>query len=128
METSIFLAKLIGPVFLVMGVAVMINPQRIRRMGGEFINSEALIFLSGVITLPVGLAIVNLHNVWVAGWPVLITIFGWLAIVAGVLRVIASAEIKSIGRAMLDKTSYFAFFGAGLAVLGAFLSYLGYLG
>ena len=126
MGTSIFLAKLIGPVFLVMGIAVLINPKRIRRIGLEFVDSEALIFLSGLLTLTTGVAIVNTHNVWVAAWPVVITFFGWLAIAAGILRIVASTEIKTIGRAMLNKTAYFAVPGAFMAALGAYLSYWGY--
>jgi hypothetical protein len=127
METSFFLAKLIGPVFLVMGLAVLVQPRRTRQLGREFVDSEALIFLSGLITLPVGLAIVIVHNVWVVGWPVIITIIGWLAVLAGVARMLAFDRIRSIGRAMIDRTSLFAVPGAIMTALGAYLAYLGYL-
>jgi len=127
METSVFLAKLIGPVFLVAGLAVLISPQRTRQLGREFVGSEALIFLSGIITLPVGLAIVIVHNVWVAGWPVIITIIGWLAVIAGIARMLAFGGIRLIGQAMVDKTSLFAIPGGIMALLGAYLAYQGYL-
>jgi hypothetical protein len=127
METSIFLAKLIGPMFLVMGLAVLINPEGTRRMGREFIDSDALIFLSGVITLPVGLAIVITHNVWVAGWPVIITIFGWLAVLAGIARMTLHGVIRSIGEAMIDRKTLFAIPAAIMILLGGYLSYQGYL-
>jgi len=126
METSVFLAKLIGPVFLVAGLSVLINPQRTRQLGREFIDSEALIFLSGIITLPAGLAIVIVHNVW-AGWPAIVTIIGWLAVLAGIARMLAFDGIRSIGRAMLDRTSLFAVPGGIMALLGAYLAYQGYL-
>ena len=126
LETSIFLARLIGPVFLVMGLAILINPKRIRQVGLEFVDSEALILLSGLMTLTVGVAIVNVHNIWVAAWPVIITLFGWIAILAGTLRIAASAEMKAIGRAMLEKTVFFAVPGAIMAALGAYLSFQGY--
>jgi hypothetical protein len=128
METSYFLAKLIGPVFLVAGLAVLIRPQRTRQLGREFVDSEALIFLSGMITLPVGLAIVIVHNVCVAGWPVIITIVGWLLVLAGIARMLAFDGVRSIGRKMIEKTSLFAVPGAIMAALGAYLSYQGYLG
>ena len=82
METSVLLATLVGPMMLVLGLFVTFNPARIRRIGREFLDSEALIFLSGVITLPVGLAIVVTHNVWAADWRGLITLIGWIAIFA----------------------------------------------
>jgi hypothetical protein len=127
MEVSFFLAKLIGPVFFVMGVAVLVNPRRTRQLGREFVDSEALIFLSGVITLPVGLAIVIVHNVWVIGWPVIITVIGWLAMLAGVARMLAFDRIRSIGRAMIERTSLFGVSGIVMAALRAYLAYVGYL-
>ena len=44
----------------------------------EFLNSHALIYLAGIITLTAGLAIVLTHNVWAADWRILITVLGWL--------------------------------------------------
>ena len=125
MQTSIFLAKLIGPVLAVMGLAVVVHPDRVRQMAHEFLESEALIFVSGVITLPVGLAIVNTHNVWEAGWPVIITVFGWLAIFAGIARIVFPDAMKSVGRAMIEKTAFFMVPGSLMIALGAYL-YQGY--
>jgi len=127
METSIFLAKLIGPMMLIAGLFVALNPARIKRIGREFLDSEALIFLSGVLTLPVGLAIVVTHNVWQADWRVVITIFGWIAIVAGIARLAFPDAIKKVGEVMLDKTSMTALPGALMVILGGYLSYHGYL-
>ena len=48
MATSIFLAKLIGPVALALGVALLVNGAAFRAMADEFLASRALIFLSGI--------------------------------------------------------------------------------
>ena len=127
METSILLAKLVGPMMLVMGLFVTFNPARIRRIGREFLDSEALIFLSGVITLPVGLAIVVTHNVWAADWRALITLIGWIAVFAGTARMTLPAAMKRIGEAMLEKTFMTTAPGALMAIIGGYLSYHGYL-
>lgn len=127
MDTSILLAKLMGPMLLIMGLFVVINPERMRRIGREFLDSEALIFLSGVITLPVGLAIVATHNIWVADWRVVITAFGWIAIGAGIARITLPAAMKSVGKAMLEKPVITTLPGVLMAVLGGYLAYQGYL-
>ncbi len=127
MQTSIFIAKLLGPIFVVMGLAGIINYDRFRKLALEFIESEALILLSGIITLPVGLAIVNTHNVWVMNWPVIITLFGWIAIGAGIIRIVLPGPLKPIGRAMVENKTYFVFSGGLTALLGAYLSYQAYL-
>ncbi|MBU2531710.1 MAG: hypothetical protein KKB37_03140, partial [Alphaproteobacteria bacterium] len=64
METSVFLARLIGPVALLIGVVVISDPIRVRSMAREILQGEALIFISGLLTLTAGLALVNTHNVW----------------------------------------------------------------
>ena len=66
MQTSLFLARLIGPVMLAIGLAVFANQRGFRDMAEEFIASRALIFLSGFLLMPAGLAIVLTHNVWTA--------------------------------------------------------------
>ena len=74
MQTSIYLAKLIGPVMIVIGLAVLLNQEDFRKLSGEFLNSRALLFLSGLVVLPAGIAILIVHNVWRLDWRVLITI------------------------------------------------------
>jgi len=128
MQTSIFLAKLIGPVTLLMGLVVLLNPTRIRTMAREILQGEAFIFLSGIITLPIGLALVNTHNVWTSDWRVLITLFGWGAVAAGVARLAFGGQLKTVGAAMIDNQAALAVPGIFMALLGASLSYVAYLG
>src|ERR1700732_1692541 len=88
MQTSLFLAKLIGPVMLVIGLAVFANQRGFRDMAEEFMASRALMFLSGLLIMSLGVAIVLTHNVWIANWPVMITLFGWLCAIGGALRLV----------------------------------------
>jgi len=128
METSILLAKLVGPMMLVMGLFVTLRPERMRRIGREFLDSDALIFVSGVITLPVGLAIVVTHNVWAADWRGLITLIGWIFVVAGLARIALPDALKEFGEVMLEKPIMIAAPGALMAIIGGYLSWRGYLG
>ncbi len=88
MATSIFLAKLIGPVLLVVGIGLFVNAKTYRKLADEFLRSPALIYLSGVLLMTAGLALVLTHNVWRADWPLLITILGWLGVIGGAVRII----------------------------------------
>ena len=128
METSIFLAKLMGPMLLLMGLFAAMHPERMRKIGREFLDSEALIFISGIITLPVGLAIVINHNVWEMDWRIWITVFGWLAIIAGAARILLPDVMKSIGSVMLEKTPLLIVPGLLMAALGGYLMFYGYVG
>ena len=127
MDTSIFLEKLVGPMMLAMGLFVAFNPQRIRRVGREFIDSEALMFMSGIIALAAGLAIVITHNVWEANWRTLITLTGWIAVFAGIARMFLPIGMKTLGDTMLEKTFMTAVPGALTAIVGGYLTYQGFL-
>src|SRR6202047_4220851 len=120
MSTSVFLARLIGPVMLVIGLAVLTNQSAFRAMAEEFLASRALIFLSGLLIMPVGLAIVLTHNIWAADGRVMITLFGWLNLIGGAMRLFAPAYVIEGGRAML-KRRYFIPAAAGIWVVAGLL-------
>ncbi|MEX0841134.1 MAG: hypothetical protein WD039_02465 [Xanthobacteraceae bacterium] len=126
MRTSVFLAKLIGPLLAAIGVGMLVNAGLYQRMAAEFLQSYALIYVSGLLALVAGLAIVNSHNVWAADWRIVITILGWLATIGGVCRIVAPQLVTAIGVAIFPHGA--ALMAAGIAVLaiGGFLSFKGY--
>jgi hypothetical protein len=79
MDTSLFLARLFGPLLVVLAIGLLTRQDAWRAMANDFVASRPLLFLSAFLTLLGGLAVVNTHNVWAGGWPVIITILGWLA-------------------------------------------------
>src|SRR5713101_2235881 len=96
MQTSVFLAKLIGPVFLAVGIGLLMNAVVYRKLAEEFLGSAALIYLSGLLTMTAGMALILNHNVWAADWPIVITILGWLAAIGGAARIIAPQGTQKI--------------------------------
>ena len=127
MDTSLFLAKLIGPTLLAISAAMLVNQDNMRDMATDFLEHRGLIFLAGILTLLGGLAIVLTHNVWEWRWPVIITIFGWLSVIGGVFRIVFPDSVKSIGTAMLEKSGLMTGGAVGQALLGAWFCYVGYM-
>ncbi len=127
MDTSIFLARLIGPMMLAVGAGLLIDQRAFKEMAAEFLASRTLLFLSGFLTLLGGLAIVNTHNVWELGWPVIITIIGWLAVIGGTVRIVWPSVAKSVGNRMLERAEAITAAGGFNLLLGVFLCYMGYL-
>jgi hypothetical protein len=126
MQTSIFLAKLIGPVMALVGISVIVNELAFRKMAQEFVRSPALVFLSGMILMPAGLAVVLNHNVWVLDWRIVVTLLGWLAAISGAIRVFAPDRATKIGRKYLNRKDYITAAAAFWLVVGAVLCYFGY--
>ena len=127
MQTSIYIAKLMGPVIAVAGLGFMLNRSALVGMARDFLNSQGLIVASGFLALTMGLAVVNAHNIWVADWPVIITVIGWLAIVGGIVRVMMPDAARSIGHGMLSLERFMTIEAVLLTGLGAWLCYVGYL-
>jgi hypothetical protein len=127
MSTSVFIARLIGPVMLVIGLAVFANQRAFRDMAEEFLASRALLFLSGLLIMPVGLAIVLTHNIWAVDGRVMIALFGWLNVIGGALRLFAPAYVMQTGRAMLKRPQFIPVTAAIWVVAGSLFCLFGFL-
>jgi hypothetical protein len=125
--TSIFLAKLVGPLALALGLGMLFNREAGRAVLVEFARNPAVLFLAGMVSFPAGLAIVLTHNVWVADWPVLITIMGWLTTISGASRLIAPAGTIRFGRRAYERPSGVVSGGIFWAAYGAILCFFGYI-
>ena len=126
METSILIAKLMGPVIMVMAIALLRDADGMRKMGREFINNRPLVFVAGVFTLLGGLAVVIHHNIWVANWPVLITIVGWAMVFGGIVRVALPELVKCWGEKMIGPKQGIMIVGLVWLLLGLCLSFAGF--
>ena len=126
MATSRYLAKLIGPLLLAVGVGMLVNAPLYRVMGAQFLHSVPLIYLSGLLALPVGIAIVLAHNVWEASWRVLITVFGWLAVIGGAVRIVVPQFVQHVGGAIMHLAALPFIGGLVVLVLGGVLAWFGY--
>jgi hypothetical protein len=92
----------------------------------EFIGSRALVFVTGVLALLAGVAVVNAHNHWVPDWRVIVTILGWLLIVRGVMNLVFPATVQTLGDRMIASHAGVLAGAAVTIVLGAILSIMGY--
>jgi hypothetical protein len=126
MSNSVFIARLIGPVMLVIGLAVFANQRAFRELAEEFLASRALTFLSGLIIMPAGLAIVLTHNIWAVDGRVMITMFGWANLIGGAIRLAAPAYVMQTGRAMLKRPYFIPIAAAVWVVAGALFCLFGF--
>jgi hypothetical protein len=127
MQTSIFLAKLIGPILLVAGIAMLVNRKEFDALAQEFLRGRALLVLFGFIDLAVGLAILLTHNVWIADWRLIITLLGWLLFVRGLVRIFLPDQVKAFATKFLRNANAMTTSLAVTAALGLVLSYFGYV-
>jgi hypothetical protein len=127
MQTSIFLARLLGPLLLLTGAGIVLNPKSFRTIAGEVVRSVTLVYLFGFMDLAAGLAIVLTHNVWAASWRVLITLIGWLLLIRGAVRIVAPEIVMGYAAKVIRNKQVIPAAGAVVGVLGLVLCYFGYV-
>jgi uncharacterized membrane protein YhaH (DUF805 family) len=85
-------------------------------------QTPPVVYLSGALLVVAGLSIVRVHNRWVSGWPVLVTLIGWFAILLGLGRMFAAGHHQQVA----EKTTVLLVLEiVGLAV-GIFLTLKAY--
>ena len=92
METSLFLAKVLGPYLIIVSIAGLVNQKLLGKTMKMFAKHVPILFISGAMALIIGLLMVASHNIWTKDWRVIITVFGWLAVLKGVLYLILPAD------------------------------------
>jgi len=96
METSVFLAKLLGLYSLIVAGGVLLNQKTYKRVLDDLLKNSAFIYLAGIFALFFGLLIVLFHNVWVLGWPVIVTVMGWLGLIKGIWIIVFPESLAKV--------------------------------
>ena len=97
---AILIARLIGPLFAALGLGLLLNATFYAAAVGEGVHSPVLIAIAGMATLVAGLAILNAYRAWTADWRVLVTVIGWIFIIAGLIRLILPTLAETLAPAV----------------------------
>ena len=126
METSIFLARVIGLVSVISIAAVMIRYKESAVLEEEAMKSPLHIYLSGFVFLILGALLVVSHSVWVFDWRIVITVLGWLVLLKGMGRIFFPDAVK---RMVEKKKENRKFILGEIAVflIGLYLLYYGFI-
>ncbi len=125
MRPAVFIARLIGPAFVAVGLGILANGSFYTSLILEAAHSPTLIYFSGLMSLVPGLAILNVHRSW-SGWPVIITIIGWLMAIGGVIRLVLPASTATLATDLYSKPIAILIAAIVVLVVGAFLTAMGY--
>ena len=126
MQSSVYIARLIGPIFLAVGIGALINGPIYKKLAAQFLDNMALIYVSGILLMTAGMAVLLAHNVWVPEWRVLITLLGWIAAIAGALRIVMPQGTESVGRRILRHPQGLTIAAVIWLAIGAVLCFFGY--
>jgi hypothetical protein len=126
MQASVIVARIVGPVFVVIGIGILANLSLYAAAVADAVRSTTLIFLAGLLCLAAGVAILNAHRAWTADWRVIITLIGWVFVLAGIVRIVFPQLAATLAPAFYSGPIAMAIPGIVVLLLGGFLSFEGY--
>jgi hypothetical protein len=130
MTTSKTIAALLGPTLVATALMVLLNLEAMPALIAEISQTPMVIVLAGYAAFVPGLAIVYFHNRWTAAWPTLITLFGWLSVIIGFLRIVFPTQLAGVmSRAAHAPAMHIVLpaIGAVFLIIGGVLSYKAYV-
>jgi uncharacterized membrane protein len=126
MEISMFIAKIFGLCYLVVGVGLAFNRKLFQKTMKDFCENSALVFLSGLSALVIGVVIILVHNIWVANWTVIITLIGWAAFTKGAWMLIFPNTVCQFIKAYLKNENLLTLHLVIVLIFGGVLTFFGF--
>jgi uncharacterized membrane protein len=116
-------ARILALIYLSAGIAVFCGRITFAKIIEDFKNSQGLTYISGFMTLVLGVILVTYHNIWVKNWTVLITIVAWISLFKGIMLIIFPQSISSFKNIYKNNRLW----GIVMVALGILFSYFGFL-
>ncbi|MGD2170244.1 MAG: hypothetical protein PVI40_08405 [Chlamydiota bacterium] len=126
MGSSIYLAKVIGLYLVFAGVSLLIFKERFKKLFKEALSNGFFINFSGFISFILGLLIVVAHPYWLGDWSVLITLFGWLLLFQGFMRVYFPLHAIAWAKNLTQSKAGLLWVGWVALLVGLYLTYVGF--
>lgn len=126
MDNSILIARFLGPFIMLIGISLLFNIKAFRQIAEGFFKDPALVYVAGMMTFVMGLAIVLFHNIWTADWRVIITLFGWITLIKGVWLVALPGTTSGMTQLFMKNIKFVVIPWSIMLVIGIFLSIKGY--
>ena len=120
---TLFLATVIGWYLVITCLFSLIRSEHVKAVAEEIMAQRGLFFLMAIITLILGLLLVASHNIWVMSWPVVITLFSWMVLISGLIRLLCPESANKIARSFLDNPTGMKVGCILFLLIGLFLLY-----
>lgn len=129
MSLTIFLGQIFGLYLFITSLMMLLKQKFMRKVVSEIVKSASILFLIGIMTLILGIICVIIHNIWIPGWEVIVTIISWLILLKGLFLLFfpkeADQAIKYVyQKHKLDLYKHIKWFNWACLILGAYLIYM----
>ena len=125
METSILIAKILATIYLSFFLGMLISSKHYKEELPKLVDNSAYIMFGGFMAIVFGFLILQYHNYWNANWTVVVTIFGWISLVKGILLIVFP-RMFAMYRTTILRSENQKYILILLLILGGFFGYFGF--
>ncbi len=120
---EVIIARILGIYFVAVSIALIFSPERVKRIHRQMIENEPHLFFAGILAIFFGAWIITVHNIWVLGWPLILTIIGWISLIKGIALIAFPGFPLLFGFIYERSSNVFRILGLIWAVIGGLLIY-----
>ncbi|MBI2810783.1 MAG: hypothetical protein HYX67_08155 [Candidatus Melainabacteria bacterium] len=84
MQNAMMMAAIFGPLLMIKGIWMLFYHGNMVKVCSSMKSTPGLFYVWGVINMIVGLTVINQFSMWTMTLSVLVTLFGWVALLRGV--------------------------------------------
>jgi hypothetical protein len=126
MPNEILLAEVMGPVYLVLGLSVLIYVKQWRHALEKWENNHLDLFTLMLMCGIMGAIVINMYNVWEWDTYLLVTLTGWALFVKSVFFLLMPGSLIKKVLAIKKSTPMLVLGGLLGVVIGGVLTYYSY--
>ncbi|MBL7479203.1 hypothetical protein [Legionella bononiensis] len=119
--TTLFLATVIGWYLVIVSLYSLFQYEQLKANAAEIMGQRGVFFVLAIITLILGLLMVTSHNIWVTGWPVVITVISWMVLISGIIRMFCPDTANKMRQSFMDNPIKMKIAAVVFLLLGLFL-------
>ena len=128
MDSTYFIAQFIGLMLLSVGASLFFQGKVFMKALNDITENRSILFMVGIVLYLGGVAIVLTHNIWNAGFlSTVITLIGWILILRGVASMFMPGQSMTRTVCMFKVEEFSWAYGILVLVIGAYLTYAGFM-
>lgn len=124
-EITTFLAQLWGPVFLILGMSMVLNRSFYVTAYRRLETENLTLIVVSLLTITAGIAQITYHNVWNTLPEIIISVLGWALLIKGAALALFPRVADRWGDSVAN-SKLLHMVGGAAGVLGLYLTVLGY--
>lgn len=118
MSTTLFAEWFCAVLLIVVGLSHMAAPRLWATLFKDLFKLPYAGLVIGTLTLPLGAAIVLMHNVWTLSLGLIVTIIGWAWTIKATLYLLVPSLPVRVGARHMDHPQRFVWVGAVMCAMG----------